>query len=97
MADRRRRPRHRDLRRPARERLRRLQQGARQRGYPGTGLGLAICRRIVNHHGGEIRVEENPGGGSRFIFTLPVTPEPSGQDPAAGRDGLAAATGRHPG
>ncbi|MFC6410992.1 ATP-binding protein [Planobispora longispora] len=70
---------------------------ARGSGYPGTGLGLAICRRIVNHHGGEIRVEENPGGGSRFIFTLPVTPEPSGQDPAAGRDGLAAATGRHPG
>ncbi|MBG0833270.1 CHASE domain-containing protein [Planomonospora sp. ID67723] len=51
-------------------------------GYPGTGLGLAICRRIVNHHGGEIRAEDNTGGGSRFVFTLPVAPDPAGQDPA---------------
>ncbi|WP_176728429.1 sensor histidine kinase [Planobispora rosea] len=57
-------------------------------GYPGTGLGLAICRRIVNHHGGEIRVEENPGGGSRFVFTLPVAPEPSsrGAEAEGGED-----------
>ncbi|GAA3448120.1 sensor histidine kinase [Planomonospora venezuelensis] len=47
-------------------------------GYPGTGLGLAICRRIVNHHGGEIHAEDNTGGGSRFVFTLPVAPAPAG-------------------
>ncbi|WP_250037916.1 ATP-binding protein [Paractinoplanes maris] len=40
-------------------------------GYAGTGLGLAICKRIVERHGGEIGVADNPGGGTRFHFTLP--------------------------
>jgi signal transduction histidine kinase len=39
-------------------------------GYAGTGLGLAICKRIVERHGGEIGVADNPGGGTRFHFTL---------------------------
>jgi signal transduction histidine kinase len=41
-------------------------------GYAGTGLGLTICRRIVDRHGGEIGVQDNPGGGTRFWFTLPA-------------------------
>ena len=37
----------------------------------GTGLGLAICRQIIDHFGGKLSVESEPGRGSRFWFTLP--------------------------
>ncbi len=36
----------------------------------GSGAGLTIVRRIVERHGGEIRVESRPGEGTRFLFTL---------------------------
>jgi signal transduction histidine kinase len=42
-------------------------------GYPGTGLGLAIVHRIIERHGGTVGVDADPGGGSRFWFTLPRT------------------------
>ncbi|MET8148486.1 ATP-binding protein [Actinoplanes sp. NPDC049668] len=39
--------------------------------YQGTGLGLAIVHRVVERHGGQVGVAANPGGGSRFWFSLP--------------------------
>jgi len=38
----------------------------------GSGLGLAIARRIVEDHGGEIRVEDNTPRGARFVIDLPA-------------------------
>lgn len=41
-------------------------------GSAGTGLGLAIARRLVERQGGRIWMEEAEGGGSRFVFTVPL-------------------------
>lgn len=38
----------------------------------GVGLGLTFCRMVVEAHRGRIWIEDNPGGGSVFAFTLPV-------------------------
>jgi len=45
--------------------------------YEGTGMGLAITKKIALHHGGEITAKSQPGHGSTFIVTLPVShPKP---------------------
>lgn len=42
----------------------------------GTGLGLAISRRLMEQHGGTIRVDSRLGEGTTFIIELPVTEQP---------------------
>ena len=49
--------------------------------YAGSGIGLSVCRRIVERHGGAIRIETPATGrGTRVVFTLPAA-----RPPTAGR------------
>lgn len=45
---------------------------------PGVGMGLSLVRAFAEMHGGAAWVEDRPGGGARFVVTLP-------RDPAASR------------
>jgi signal transduction histidine kinase len=45
----------------------------------GTGLGLPISRQIVEHFGGRLWVESEPGRGATFVFTLPLEAVPREQ------------------
>jgi signal transduction histidine kinase len=38
----------------------------------GTGLGLSLVRNTARQHGGDVRVEEAPGGGAMFVLEIPA-------------------------
>lgn len=63
------------------ERMFRADEASR-RGIQGTGLGLTIAKAIVDAHGGAISVASQPGKGSTFRVTLPL----SGPDPLSDGD-----------
>lgn len=50
-----------------------------QKGGRGTGLGLPVSQKIMQEHGGTIRVESQPGTGSTFFLELPVS-QPKGDE-----------------
>lgn len=44
---------------------------------PGSGLGLAVVAALVRQHAGEVRLEDAPGGGARFVVEVPLPGEES--------------------
>lgn len=38
----------------------------------GTGLGLPVVQRIAEGHGGEVKIESEPGRGTKVIFEIPA-------------------------
>jgi two-component system, OmpR family, sensor histidine kinase KdpD len=63
---------------------------ARRPGDAGAGLGLTIAKTFVEAHGQRIWVEDAPGGGARFCFTLPVAASIPDEPMDGGGSGAAA-------
>jgi signal transduction histidine kinase len=61
----------------------RFGRGVSSKNYGGLGLGLYVSRRLVEAHGGSIRVESEPGSGAKFIIDLPTHARAETQVPDA--------------
>ncbi|HEX5051664.1 MAG TPA: ATP-binding protein [Planctomycetota bacterium] len=66
----------------------------------GSGLGLAVAEALMQAHGGAIEVQDAPGGGARFLVTLPwqvaatrteVLPPPAAASESRAQPGVARA------
>lgn len=57
---------------PESERLKIFNPFYSTKGSRGTGLGLAVTAKIMNEHGGTVRVEDGPLGGARFVLRVPA-------------------------
>ena len=58
---------------PMRERIfERFARGGGDSAGGGSGLGLAIVRAVAEAHDGRVEVLDAPGGGARFVITLPL-------------------------
>lgn len=66
-----------------------FRQGAGAGGR-GVGIGLSLVRRFAQLHGGDAEVADRPGGGARFVVTLPGSVQPA---PVAVPDGAAELAG----
>ncbi len=49
-----------------------FERGTKRPGSPGRGLGLNIARRLARSHGGDLVYLDNPGGGARFVLSVPL-------------------------
>jgi signal transduction histidine kinase len=65
--------------------------------YGGTGIGLAMCKKIVEHHGGQMWLDTTVSDGATFRWTLPAgdeTTRGTGDDDAAAQPADRGAAGR---
>jgi signal transduction histidine kinase len=50
----------------------RSRRGATASGTEGSGLGLYVACRLMREQGGDLWVTDRPGGGARFVLSLPL-------------------------